>query len=285
MPIILEKLNFCYPQGTGSSEPAVKDISLTIPEGEFLGVIGHTGSGKSTMIQHFNALLLPTSGSVTVDGMDTREKKNRPAIRSNVGMVFQYPEYQLFDESVLQDVGFGPRNMGLPESEVRSRSEAALERVGLDPKRFGEKSPFDLSGGQKRRAALAGILAMQPKYLVLDEPMAGLDPLGRKEILDLLQSLKSDLGTTIIMVSHSMDDVAQYADRIAVLSHGELLLLGSPSEVFSKADLLYSIGLDIPIVSKIRNSLVQKGFDLPAGLYRYEDLLEELAGRWKNVRV
>ena len=269
MPIILEKLNFCYPQGTGSSEPAVKDISLTIPEGEFLGVIGHTGSGKSTMIQHFNALLLPTSGSVTVDGMDTREKKNRPAIRSNVGMVFQYPEYQLFDESVLQDVG----------------SEAALERVGLDPKRFGEKSPFDLSGGQKRRAALAGILAMQPKYLVLDEPMAGLDPLGRKEILDLLQSLKRDLGTTIIMVSHSMDDVAQYADRIAVLSHGELLLLGSPSEVFSKADLLYSIGLDIPIVSKIRNSLVQKGIDLPAGLYRYEDLLKELAGRWDNVRV
>ena len=285
MPIILEKLSYCYPQGTGISEPAVKEISLSIPEGEFLGIIGHTGSGKSTLIQHFNALLLPTSGSVTVDGMDTREKKLRPAIRSCVGMVFQYPEYQLFDESVLLDVGFGPRNMGLSDEEILRRSETALIRVGLDPKRFGEKSPFDLSGGEKRRAALAGILAMEPKYLVLDEPMAGLDPIGRKEILDLLQSLKTELGTTIIMVSHSMDDIAQYADRIAVLSYGELLLLGSPAEVFSNSELLHSVGLDIPTVTKIRNALAQHGMNLPSDLYRYEDLLYTLAGRWNDVRI
>ena len=285
MPIILEKLNYCYPPGTGSPEPAIKDISLTIPEGEFLGIIGHTGSGKSTMIQHFNGLLIPTSGSVTVDGMNTRDRKLRPAIRACVGMVFQYPEYQLFDESVLRDVGFGPRNMGLSEEEILERSEAAMIRVGLDPKRFGEKSPFDLSGGEKRRAALAGILAMQPKYLVLDEPMAGLDPLGRKEILNLLNTLKEELGTTIIMVSHSMDDIAQFADRIAVLSKGELILLGNPSEVFSKTDLLHSIGLDIPVVSKMRDTLVQNGIDLPQNLYHYEDLLKELIGRWKNVRV
>lgn len=282
MPIVIESLQHTYLPGTALAYPAVSDVSLTIENGEFLGIIGHTGSGKSTLIQHFNGLLLPTSGSVLVDGLDTRDKKLRTTIRSSVGMVFQYPEYQLFEETVLQDVSFGPKNMGLDEGEVRERALSAMTRVGLEPNQFAEKSPFDLSGGEKRRAALAGILAMEPKYLVLDEPMAGLDPRGRAEILSLLETLRAQKGTTIIMVSHSMDDVAKYADRIAVLEKGALFCVDTPANVFSQPEQLLSMGLNIPQATRLAVQLRQSGLDVPSGIYRSEELQTWLIGRWLN---
>ena len=204
MPIIVEKLTHTYMPNTDNEFVAVEDITLTINDGEFFGIIGHTGSGKSTFIQHLNGLMQPTSGSVTVDGFDMSDKKQRAKGRVLVGMVFQYPDYQLFDSTVLDDVSFGPKNMGLSAEEARERSLEAMRMVGLDPELFEEKSPFELSGGEKRRAALAGIIAMRPKFLVLDEPMAGLDPSGRREILATINSLRDELKCTVIMVSHSM---------------------------------------------------------------------------------
>lgn len=281
MPIVIEHLDHVYLPGSPLSYPALSDISLTVENGEFLGVIGHTGSGKSTLIQHLNGLLLPTGGSVTVDGLDTREKKLRAAIRARVGMVFQYPEYQLFEETVRKDVAFGPKNLGLSESESEERAYEAMRCVGLEPKRFAEKSPFELSGGEKRRAALAGILAMGPGYLVLDEPMAGLDPRGRAEILDLLEGLRKKNGTTIVMVSHSMDDVARYADRIAVLNHGALAYIDTPAEIFRHADALLQMGLNIPQSTQLALQLRRDGLDVPDTLYRNEVLENWLIARWR----
>ncbi len=284
MPIVIEQLSHTYQPGSALAYPALSDISLTISEGEFLGIIGHTGSGKSTLIQHFNGLLLPTGGSVRVDGLDTREKKLRKSIRALVGMVFQYPEYQLFEETVEADVAFGPKNMGLGEEDVRERVSEALERVGLPPKTFSEKSPFELSGGEKRRAALAGILAMRPKYLVLDEPMAGLDPRGRADILSLVESLREQNGTCIVMVSHSMDDVAYYADRIAVLCGGALSMLGAPGEIFSRGGELLEMGLDLPQATRLVRALREKGVDMGRDYYRMDELTAELIRRWRNAR-
>ena len=221
MPIVLEHLSHTYFDGV-TSNAAVKDVSLEIREGEFLSVIGHTGCGKTTLVQHLNGLLLPSAGRVLVDGLDTADKKQRPHIRALVGMVFPYPEYQLFADTVREDVGFGPKNMKLPEAEIALRVSEAMAMVGLSMDQFAEKSPFELSGGEKRRAALAGTLAMRPKYLVLDEPMAGLDPQGRQSILEMLEKLRQDTGCSIIMVSHSMEDVARHADRILVMNQGEV---------------------------------------------------------------
>ena len=284
MPINIEQLSHTYLPGSALAYPALSNISLTISEGEFLGIIGHTGSGKSTLIQHLNGLLLPTEGSVLVDGLDTREKKLRKQIRSLVGMVFQYPEYQLFDETVARDVAFGPKNMGLGEDEIATRVNEALRLVGLDPEAFSEKSPFELSGGEKRRAALAGILAMRPKYLVLDEPMAGLDPRGRREILSLVESLRRDFGTSIVMVSHSMDDVAMYADRIAVLDKGSLFMVGTPEEVFSHSAELLEMGLNLPQATQLVRALRERGIDIQEDYYRMDELTRELIGRWRNER-
>ena len=284
MPINIEQLSHTYLPGSALAYPALSNISLTIPEGEFLGIIGHTGSGKSTLIQHLNGLLLPTEGSVLVDGLDTREKKLRKQIRSLVGMVFQYPEYQLFDETVARDVAFGPKNMGLAEDEIATRVNEALRLVGLDPEAFSEKSPFELSGGEKRRAALAGILAMRPKYLVLDEPMAGLDPRGRREILSLVESLRRDFGTGIVMVSHSMDDVAMYADRIAVLDQGSLFMVGTPEEVFSHSAELLQMGLNLPQATQLVRALRARGVAIEQDYYRMDELTHELIGRWRNER-
>ena len=280
MPITIEHLSHSYLAGSKLAHPALYDVSFTVREGEFLSVIGHTGSGKSTLIQHLNGLLLPSSGSVNVDGLDTRDKKLRAAIRAAVGMVFQYPEYQLFEETVLADVSFGPKNMKLPEAEVRERALSALRLVGLDPDEFAQKSPFDLSGGEKRRAALAGTLAMRPKYLVLDEPMAGLDPRGREEILSLVNSLRQSGGTTIVMVSHSMDDVARFSDRVAVLEHGALAMLDTPARIFSNAEALAKMGLDIPQSTRLARALRAKGLDVPEGICRESDLTKWLAERW-----
>ena len=283
MPIQIEQLSHTYLPGSALAYPALSNISLSIPEGEFLGIIGHTGSGKSTLIQHLNGLLLPTEGSVLVDGLDTREKKLRKQIRALVGMVFQYPEYQLFDETVARDVAFGPKNMGLEEPEISARVTEALRLVGLDES-FSEKSPFELSGGEKRRAALAGILAMRPKYLVLDEPMAGLDPRGRREILTLVESLRREFGTSIIMVSHSMDDVAMYADRIAVLDKGSLFMVGTPEEVFSHSAELLEMGLNLPQATQLVRALRERGIDIQEDYYRMDELTRELIGRWRNER-
>ncbi len=284
MPIQIEQLSHTYLPGSALAYPALSDISLSIMDGEFLGIIGHTGSGKSTLIQHLNGLLLPTCGNVLVNGLNTREKKLRKQIRSLVGMVFQYPEYQLFEETVERDISFGPKNMGLKEEEIHERVWEALRLVGLPPEDFAEKSPFELSGGEKRRAALAGILAMRPKYLVLDEPMAGLDPRGRREILALIESLRRDYGTGIIMVSHSMDDVAMYSDRIAVLDQGSLGMLGTPEEVFSRGEELLKMGLNLPQATRLVRALRERGVAIERDYFRMDELANELIARWHHDR-
>lgn len=267
MPIVVTHLSHAYSNGGVLSMPVLHDVSLTIQEGEFLCIIGHTGSGKTTFVQHLNGLLLPTSGTVTVDGLAMEDKKLRKQIRSLVGMVFQYPEYQLFAETVREDVGFGPKNMGLTEQEIDRRVRSAMELVGLPYEQFSEKSPFELSGGEKRRAALAGIVAMEPRYIVLDEPMAGLDPRGRREILSMLESLRKRTNCAIIMVSHSMDDVAAHAERVLVLHHGEMAYLDTPDKVFSHGEELKKMGLSLPEASRLSLLLREKGVDVPEGLY------------------
>ena len=278
MPIVLDHLSHTYFDGT-TSVPAVKDVSFEIREGEFLSIIGHTGCGKTTMVQHLNGLLLPSGGRVLVDGMDTADKKLRPAIRSLVGMVFQYPEYQLFADTVREDVGFGPKNMKLSEDEIALRVSEAMAMVGLSLEEFGEKSPFELSGGEKRRAALAGILAMRPKYLVLDEPMAGLDPQGRQSILGMLEKLRQETGCSIIMVSHSMEDVARHADRILVMNRGEIMYLDTPKAVFSHSEELAEMGLSLPAPCRVAALLRAKGKDVPLDICTREDLEESLLRR------
>lgn len=283
MPIIVEKLTHTYMPNTDNEFVAVENIDLTINDGEFFGIIGHTGSGKSTFIQHLNGLMQPTSGSVTVDGFDMSDKKQRAKGRALVGMVFQYPDYQLFDSTVLDDVSFGPKNMGLSADEAKDRSLEAMRMVGIDPEVFAEKSPFELSGGEKRRAALAGIIAMRPKYLVLDEPMAGLDPSGRREILATINSLRSELKCTVIMVSHSMEDVARSAERIAVMNDGKLYALGTPDEIFSRTKELISLGLDAPQTARLAQALRERGVDVPEDIYTNERFVEWLKGRRKNA--
>ena len=281
MPIILEHLSHTYFDGT-TSVPAVKDVCFEVQEGEFLAIIGHTGCGKTTLVQHLNGLLLPSSGRVLVDGLDTSDKKQRLAIRGLVGMVFQYPEYQLFADTVREDVAFGPRNMKLTEDDIALRVSEAMAMVGLAMDAFAEKSPFELSGGEKRRAALAGTLAMRPKYLVLDEPMAGLDPQGRQSILDMLEKLRAETGCSILMVSHSMEDVARHADRILVMNQGEVNYLDTPRAVFSHSDELSKMGLSLPAPCRVAMLLRQRGIDAPADVCTREDLEAYLLGRLKK---
>lgn len=272
MPIVVEKLNHAYMEGSTLAHNALTDVSLTINDGEFLGLIGHTGSGKSTFVQHLNGLLQPTSGSVTVDGYNMADKKQRVMGRRLVGMVFQYPEYQLFEETVAKDIAFGVKNMGIPEAEAMERADEAMALVGLDPERFRDKSPFELSGGEKRRAALAGIIVMRPKYLVLDEPMAGLDPLGRHDILDTIDNLRATLGCAVVMVSHSMDDMADRAERVAVLSRGTLLRIGTTAEIFGDAEFLLENGMDVPQVSRLALALRARGVKLPEHIYAMDEM-------------
>lgn len=258
---------------------AIENIDLKIHEGEFWGVIGHTGSGKSTLVQHLNALMQPTSGTITVDGDDLKDKKNRRTARKKVGLVFQYPEYQLFEETVLKDIAYGPINMGLDTKAAYDVARDAMCKVGLSPKEFEEKSPFELSGGEKRRTAIAGIIAMKPKYLVLDEPMAGLDPRGRKEILELLKSLRKEMGCAVIMVSHSMDDIAAFADHVAVLNKGRLEKHGSVEEVFSDMETLKNMGLDVPQASILADSLRKNGVNIDRSIYTVEQMAEFVIDR------
>lgn len=272
MPIVVEKLNHAYMEGSGLAHDALKDITLTVKDGEFLGLIGHTGSGKSTFVQHLNGLLQPSSGKVVVDGFDMTDKKQRMQGRRLVGMVFQYPEYQLFEETVAKDIAFGVKNMGVSEAEAMERADEAMALVGLAPERFRDKSPFELSGGEKRRAALAGIIVMRPKYLVLDEPMAGLDPLGRRDILDTIDNLRATLGCAVVMVSHSMDDMADRAERVAVLSNGSLLRIGTTAEIFGDAEFLIESGLDVPQVSRLAITLRARGIALPETIYTMDEM-------------
>lgn len=259
MSLIFNHVNFDYPSNADKAVRALRDINLTIEDGGFYGLIGHTGSGKSTLVQHMNGLLHPTEGEVYFDGADISEKGyDLKKLRSQVGLVFQYPEHQLFEATVFDDVCFGPKNMGLEKSEVELRAFAALESVGLAHEYF-YSSPFELSGGQKRRVAIAGVLAMKPKILVLDEPTAGLDPRGRDDILDQIKLLHDKEGITIVLVSHSMEDVANYVDKILVMNHGELMYNDVPSEVFKHYKELEEIGLAAPQVTYIMNDLKAHG--------------------------
>ncbi len=280
MSISVKDLTYTYNPGTPFERQALRGITLTIEDGEFVGMIGHTGSGKSTLVQHLNALIRPTSGQVLVDGEDINESKYKAALRRKVGLVFQYPEHQLFEESVIKDVCFGPKNMGLNEDEARENAKKALETVGL-PAECWEKSPFELSGGQKRRAAIAGVLAMKPKVLILDEPAAGLDPRGRQEIFDIVSAVHA-LGTTILMVSHSMDDVARLCRRIIVLEKGQVALDGSCAEVFGEVERLESMGLKLPQAALLRDRLNRKGFGLSKDIYTLEALKDALIEKMKK---
>jgi cobalt import ATP-binding protein cbiO 1 len=257
-----EHLSYTYGGGTAFEQPALRDVSFEIPDGQFVGLIGHTGSGKSTLIQHLNGLIRATEGKLFVDGENIYEKGyNMRALRTKVGLVFQYPEHQLFEIDVFKDVCFGPKNMGLPQAEIEQRAKDALAMVGLS-ENFYKKSPFELSGGQKRRVAIAGVLAMKPKVLVLDEPTAGLDPRGRDEILDRVKALNSEWGLTVILVSHSMEDVAKYADRLLVMSGGEKRFDGTPKEVFKHYEELEELGLSAPQVSYLVQRLRGAGMPL-----------------------
>ena len=274
--VTLEHISYIYEPGTPFEMKALDDVSLTVREGSITGIIGHTGSGKSTMVQLFNGLEKPTSGRVLLDGKDIWENpKKMRDIRFCVGLVMQYPEYQLFEETVRADIAFGPRNMGLSEQEIGDRVLEAAALVGLETADL-DKSPFDLSGGQKRRAAIAGVMAMRPEVLVLDEPAAGLDPRGRDTILEAVRNYARATGNTVIIVSHSMEDMAAYCDDIVVMAHAKVFLSGTRDEVFSHATELESVGLDVPQITHLSLRLAERGIKLPQGIYTVEAALAAL---------
>ncbi len=285
MSIILDKINYIYGEGSGFVKQALKDISLVIGENEFIGLIGHTGSGKSTLTQIFNGLLRATSGNVYFNGQDIYDKDySMKELRSKVGLVFQYPEHQLFESTVFKDVCFGPKNLGLSKKDCELRAFEALEMVGMDKELF-YNSPFELSGGQKRRAAIAGVIAMRPEILILDEPTAGLDPQGRDEILDMVSDMHKKTQMTVILVSHSMEDVAKYVDRILVMNKGELIYDDSPKEVFTHYKELEKIGLAAPQITYIMNALRKRGMDVDTTAITieegFESILKALGARRK----
>ncbi len=269
-------LTHTYSPKTPFECSAIKDIDLDIHPGETLGIIGHTGSGKSTLISHLNGLMSPTSGTITYDGEDIfRTKEATRDIRFKVGLVLQYPEYQLFEETVRKDISFGPSNMGLSESEINERVLEAAKFAGLDESLL-DTSPFELSGGQKRRVAIAGVIAMRPRILILDEPTAGLDPMGREDLLSHIQAYRNATDAAIIIVSHSMEDIAAIADRLIVMDHGKILLSGTPSEVFTHSDKLISAGLDLPQITHIINALCAKGINLPNSIYTVDQAVSAI---------
>ena len=276
MSIIVNHLSYIYSPGTAYEQQALKDINFKVEQGEFIGLLGATGSGKSTLIQHLNGLITPSSGSVYYNGEDIFEKDyDRKALRSRVGLVFQYPEHQLFEVDVFTDVCFGPRTMGLSRKECELRAYEALKLVGLKDEEF-YVSPLDLSGGEKRRAAIAGVLAMKPEVLILDEPCAGLDPKGRDEILTLIKKIREETGMTVILVSHSMDDVAENTERLLVMYKGELVFDAAPKEVFSEYETMTEIGLDIPQVTKVLRGLKERGINVNCDAITLEEAKTEI---------
>ena len=287
MSIKIENLTHVYMPKTPFEKKALDNVNLTIEDGEFLALIGHTGSGKSTLIQHLNGLLEPSSGRILVDEVDITSKEVKLTdIRKKIGLVFQYPEYQLFEETIEKDVAFGPNNLGLSAEEVSNRVKKSMEMVGLDYETYKDVSPFDLSGGQKRRVAIAGVIAMEAKVLILDEPTAGLDPKGRDDILEQIKILHEKYKMTIVLVSHSMEDVGKLAERIVVMNGGKIELLGKPSEIFKEVETLERIGLAVPQVTYLMRALREKGFDVSDEVFTVEkgtqEILKALANRGKR---
>lgn len=277
-----EKLCYTYSSGTILENTAIKDISINIEKGELIGLIGHTGSGKSTLIQHFNGLLRPTSGSIYVNDRDIWADKSKiRQVRFTVGLCFQYPEYQLFEETVEKDIAFGPKNMGLKEDEIKKRVSEAIHFVGLSES-YLDKSPFDLSGGEKRRVAIAGVMAMEPQILILDEPCAGLDPKGRDTVLGLIKEYREKTGSTVIIVSHSMEDIAKIATKVLVLNNGEVAMYGTVDEVYSHGEELAEMGLSIPEMTKLFITLKEKGYNVRTNIYTVEEGRKELLSLLKE---
>ena len=285
MSIKIENLVHVYMPKSPFEKVALNKVNIEINKGEFVALIGHTGSGKSTLIQHMNGLLKPTSGKIIVDGQDiTKEGVKLTDIRKKVGLVFQYPEYQLFEETIEKDIEYGPRNLGFKQEEITRRVKKAMNMVGLDYETYRNKSPFDLSGGQKRRVAIAGVIAMEPQILILDEPTAGLDPKGRDDILEQIKVLHDEYKMTIILVSHSMEDVGKLAERIIVMNNGEVALEGTPSKVFKEVETLERIGLAVPQVTYLMRALREKGFNVSDEIYTISQGKEELLRLLKEVR-
>ncbi|MDV4152443.1 energy-coupling factor transporter ATPase [Clostridium sp. AL.422] len=285
MSIKIENLVHVYMKKSPFEKVALDNVNIEIDNGEFVALIGHTGSGKSTLIQHMNGLLKPTSGRIIVDGEDiTKEGVKLTDIRKKVGLVFQYPEYQLFEETIEKDIEYGPRNLGLQQEEITRRVKTAMRMVGLDYEIYKNKSPFDLSGGQKRRVAIAGVIAMEPKVLILDEPTAGLDPKGRDDILEQIKKLHEEYKMTIVLVSHSMEDVGKLAKRIIVMNSGKVALEGTPGKVFKQVDTLEKIGLAVPQVTYLMRALKEKGFDVSDEVYTISQGKQELLRILKEDR-
>ena len=280
-----EELTYIYSQGTPFEKTAVNGVSIEINEGEIIGIIGHTGSGKSTLIQHFNGLLKASSGKIYLDGKDIwADKSAIRSVRFKVGLVFQYPEYQIFEETVYKDIAFGCRNMGLDDKEIRRRVIETAYDTGL-PEDILEKSPFELSGGQKRRVAIAGVMAMNPRVLILDEPSAGLDPMGRERIFDCIRNYHKKTGNTILIVSHSMEDIAKFADRILVMNKGSVFCFDSTEKVFSRAEEISRIGLDVPQITKVFMELKKHGLDFGREVYTVEYAREVIVRKLKERRI
>lgn len=285
MPIKIENLTHIYMPGTPFEKKALDNINIDIQDGEFVALIGHTGSGKSTLIQHINGLLKPTTGKIIIDGTDITLKTSKLAdIRKKVGLVFQYPEYQIFEETVEKDIAYGPTNLKLDKEEIKVRVKRAMEMVGLDYETFGKKSPFEISGGQKRRVAIAGVVAMEPKVLILDEPTAGLDPKGRDDILNQIVMFQKEYNMTIILVSHSMEDVAKVAGRILVMNNAKCILDGSPKRIFREIDTLESIGLAVPQITYLARELRKKGFDISEDIFTVDQAKKEILNCLRGVK-
>lgn len=277
MSIELKNVSYTYMPKTPFERLALDDISITIPEGKITAIAGHTGSGKSTLIQHFNGLLKPNKGTVLVDGVDIGKKNaEAKAARRKVGIVFQYPEYQLFEETIAKDIAFGPMNIGCSDEETLERVKGAMAFVNLDYNKYAHRSPFQLSGGQKRRAAIAGILALQPKYLVLDEPTAGLDPKGRESLMERFRKLHKERDITIVLISHNMDNIASYADNVIILNKGKVTMEAAPEEAFSQNELISKAGLELPEVKTIMNELARNGLEIPNNAYTMDKAVDEI---------
>ncbi len=284
MQIEVKDLRHVYMPGTPFEHVALDNVSFQIEAGEFIGIIGHTGSGKSTLLTAMAGLTKPTSGQILIEGRDIYEKKaDKKWLRSTVGVVFQYPEYQLFEETVEKDIEFGPRKLGLSQEEITSRVKAAMELAGLDYEQYRNKSPFELSGGQKRKAAIAGVLALEPKVLFMDEPIAGLDPMSRDSLMDMTLSLNAK-GVTIVMISHNMEQIAEYATRVLAFKESKLMADGTPEEVFCQRDVILSAGLEIPYSAQLVHELKERGVEINNGLIRYSETLEQIVRLWGEKR-
>ena len=278
MSIQVKNLKHIYEKGMPTESVALEGVSFEVEDGELLGIIGHTGSGKSTLLQHLNGLLKPDEGTIVIGGVDiTAHGVSMVEIRKRIGLVFQYPEYQLFEETVAKDVAFGPRNLGLADSEIEERVREALELVGLDYEDMKDRSPFELSGGQKRRVAIAGVIAMRPEVLILDEPTAGLDPKAHKDVLKMIEDVHGKTGNITVLVSHNMADIANLSDKVLVIDSGRVVTMGTPEEVFSKRDELSSVGLDLPPITCLTEALRERGFKIRETILSVEDAADEIA--------